>query len=123
MPVSGRAVVVTLAIVVAAVAVGALSVSSQLDRAALFSPEGYAESGTPLGIQVGSSTADAAVVLNRFGLEQVDPAVPSACLGRQYQGVDVELWYDRSWRRGVICMTEDDNVVTSVAWYFNPLSP
>lgn len=99
-------------------------IADEFNRAGILSSEGYIESGSKFGIAIGMSHDAAAMRLSGRGLEKVELTAEQSCHGRSY-GPDrqVELWYDRSWRRGTICLSLVGNRIASVSWIYNWAAP
>ncbi len=115
--------VIWVALGVALVGFGYL-MADEFNRAGVLSSKGYIESGSKFGIDIGMSRDAAARQLSDQGLEQVELTATQSCHGRSH-GPDryVELWYDRSWRRGTICLSSTGNRVASVSWVYNWAAP
>jgi hypothetical protein len=112
------------AALVAALAGIGYMMADEFNRAGILSSEGYIESGSKFGMEIGMSRDTAASRLSERGLEQVELTAQQSCHGRSY-GPDrqVELWYDRSWRRGTICLSSTGNRIASVSWIYNWSAP
>ena len=94
--------------------------SDEFNRAGVSASEGYVESGSKFGIEIGMSRDAAVNRLASRGLDQVDLTAPQSCHGRNYGPErQVELWYDRSWRRGTICLSSEENKIASISWVYN----
>jgi hypothetical protein len=101
--------------------------SDEFDKTAMIGGSyGYIESGAKFGIYVGMSQSDARQILANRGLTPEDLADPErlvpphTCLHRKYPSYrDIELWSDRSWRRGTICLSLAQGKVASVAWHYD----
>ncbi|MGE0653311.1 MAG: hypothetical protein AB7P12_16440 [Alphaproteobacteria bacterium] len=103
----------------AAIVVGiAYLMSDEFNRAGILSSEGYIEHGSKFGIDIGMNVAANRLV--EHGLEPVELTATHSCHGRAYGSERrVELWYDRTWRRGTICVSSEENRVASVSWIYN----
>jgi hypothetical protein len=80
-----------------------------------------------LGARLGMSAEEAQAQLKTHGVE-LDPLFDRsskdfACFSMQPAGSQILVFSDRTWRRGVICLSLDDDRVTRIDWYYNPLSP
>jgi hypothetical protein len=99
--------------------------SDEFNRSGALASEGYIESGSKFGIEIGMSRDAAANKLASRGLEwselPTDPRFsPQSCHGHTHSPERlVELWIDRSWRRGTICLSSEENKITSVSWVYN----
>lgn len=113
-----------LALIAALVGIGFLK-ADEFNRAGMLSSEGYIESGSKFDVTIGMPRDAAARRLSDRGLEEVEQlTADQSCHGRSY-GADrqVELWYDRSWRRGTICLSSTGNRVASLSWIYDWSAP
>lgn len=111
-------------VLVALILAFAYMMTDEFNRAGLLSSEGYVGNGTKFGVEIGKSRNLAAQRLLDRGLEPVALTSVQSCHGRTYDTKrQVELWYDRTWRRGTICLSSEANKVTSVSWIYNWAAP
>ena len=106
------------------IAVAAFISSDEFDRAGIMSSEGYIERGSKFGMDIGMPRDVATTKLAARGLEPVELTATQSCHNRTFRPErQVELWCDRTWRRGTICISSEQNKVASVSWIYNRAAP
>jgi hypothetical protein len=108
-------------VVVAALAGGAgVMFSDEYNRAALFNNSGYAASGTRFSVQIGESRDRAISQLRSSrALAYEETYRGHNCLMREYRDARTfDIFIDRSWRQGSICVISDGRNVLEVAWLY-----
>lgn len=100
-------------------------IADEPNRKFVFDPIGYADSGSAFSVAVGQSRDTAISALNRrrsFSLYESRSG--DTCLARRYnRQVQLDIFEDKSWRRGTICLVSTGDVVLEVVWYYNFLAP
>jgi len=104
--------------------------SNEWNRAA-FGSEGYIVEGKKFGLTIGASKKEMTEYLVERGL--ADRSIPrtnevghnpQSCHLHIYANeYEVQLWADKSWRRGTICVAYLDGKLTRVSWIYNMLAP
>jgi len=105
-------------VVVAAITILATIAHWDARREVLWAWRGYADSGEALGVRVGEPFPTAEGRLLRFsGVSRNGHKQGGICIMREFEGdVTLHLFWDRSWRYGVICVAERDGRVAEVIW-------
>ncbi len=93
-------------------------------RLALFSPEGHKSSGEILGAKVGMSTSEFRSAIESRGFELWKKEKENAsCPRYRIQAESIDVFFDKSWSRGIVCAGSTKGRVVIIAWYFDPLAP
>ena len=87
--------------------------------------------GEKFGISIGDSTPLVTEKLKGNGLIYRETSsiehnrkTPDTCHGFKYENIDmIRLYYDPSWRRGVVCVIVKDDAMVAMSWFFQPGSP
>lgn len=111
--------------VVAAAMLGlAVFLLNPLNRLVLTARTGQTpQTSFPIDV-VGRDFQSARLALEESGISYHREIVNGRCAN-----VDIDenhrafMFRDASWRRGVVCLMEQDGVVDSVAWWFSPGAP
>lgn len=108
------------AVVVVAMIALATFLAEPYNRAGALGSGGLRLQGSALGIAIGVEREDAHATLIAHGLSVGQPQAANHCLGRDYGAEDetLELWDDRSWRRGTVCLGLRNGKVVSIAWSY-----
>jgi hypothetical protein len=82
---------------------------------------------TLLGVRLGMSAADAQAQLSAHGLD-LEPLFERSskdlsCFLMQPTKSQILVFSDKTWRRGIVCLSLGENRVERIDWYYNPLSP
>lgn len=86
----------------------------------MFDQMGYIKSGTFVGVDVGMDQAAAIdSIKTRFPeFEFVGPNTEGNCSDFTLEGDEFIQLYDSTWRGGLMCMSFENQKVTSIAWIF-----
>ena len=77
-----------------------------------------------LGVSIGASRGQAIAELTSRGYQHYETTSGGKCLYRSYDAdVQLDVFRDRSWRRGTICVASQGRRIKEIQWWFNPLSP
>ncbi len=110
---------VALAVTLVAASHAAVFLQDDFNRLGVFGSGGFVTSGSMFGLTIGMDRTAAARHLTGRGLQIGEPSRPGHCLGREnLPDQDMELWDDRSWRHGVICLGSKDGKIISIAWSY-----
>ena len=117
---------------IALLTLGALLVffSSEWNRT-LFYPEGFIEKGKKFGLEIGHSKEIVTErILDRglidrtgLGANETGYNLQSCHLHIYEDRYEVQLWVDKSWRKGTICVAFLDGKLARMSWWYNPLAP
>jgi hypothetical protein len=102
----------------------ALFIADERNRAALLVPEGVVDHGEKFGVSVGESRemARGSLLSGGFGFE--GSQVGGRCVRHAYEPTEmVDVFSDRSWRSGTVCVISRDSRVVAVDWLFMPMTP
>lgn len=102
----------------------ALFMLNPLNRLVLTSRTGQTpQASFPIDV-VGQDFQSARDALEGAGIRYSREVTSGRCanveIGENYRAF---MFRDTSWRRGVVCLLEQDGVVESVAWWFSPGAP
>jgi hypothetical protein len=100
-------------------------ITDEFNRKYIFNPIGYRDAGSAFSVVVGQPRNTALNTLkNNDTLSLYESRPGNHCLTRRYgQEMDLDIFEDRSWRRGSICVASAGGVVVEVVWYYNFLAP
>ncbi len=91
--------------------------SDEFNRTGFLGSEGFIDSGSKFGIQIGMDRNVAEDRLRSRGLESMEPSVSGRCLDRPYPAdQQVGLWLDDSRFGGTICLASRNNQIVSIGW-------
>jgi len=107
-----------------------LFISNEWNRAA-FGAHGHIEKGTKFGLTIGDSKSEVVSYLVARGLTDGTTLEinethynPQSCHNHIYSDeYEVQIWDDRSWRRGTICVAFLDGKLARVSWYYGMFQP
>ena len=126
-----RWVIVLAPVVAALVATIFLAMPFERTHATFFDSVGFVEQGRRFGVDVGVAANDAETILVRSGLIAALHGVSEAVVGEGWrcggrmmrEAESMQIFFDRSWRHGAVCLFRKNDRVVAVAWTFSPLSP
>jgi hypothetical protein len=117
--------IVLYVVIAAAVLAAGWFLSNDVNRVALFSPEGKAEQFGKFGVAIGDSIASARERLQGRGFERSLYPSPTErhCLGEALrENEKADAYLDRSWRNGFVCVFYIDGKVSKLKWGFAIMS-
>ena len=101
-----------------------LFLSDEYNWTAVLGSEGFVDTGSKFGVSVGGLRSEASAKLSDRGLVLEESFDGGSCLNRSYPDEqNVEVWSDRSWRRGTICLASENNQVVSIGWFYSWMQP
>ncbi len=111
---------IAILLVLAVVAAGIVFVmSDEFNRDGILGSEGFIDSGSKFGIQIGMARDEAENKLQSHGLKSMEPATPGHCLGRPYPAdQQVDLWLDDGRFGGTICLALRNGEIVSIGWAY-----
>lgn len=111
-------------IVIGAIAFAILFASSERNRAALLSQEGFITEGSKFGVSVGQTTESAATTLRRANWQYIETKNGGYCYRHVYStATKVVVFFDESWRKTTFCLGTKDGHVISIQWNADPFTP
>jgi hypothetical protein len=98
--------------------------ASEANRSALFAQEGVATTGRRFGISMGESEHSAVATLSKVGWRYDHRQNGGNCVRHAYPATKtMTVLFDKSWRKGTICLISTSARIDAVEWYFAPFSP
>lgn len=99
--------------------------SDPFNLAGVYGSQGFIRSGEKFNISVGGSRSQATAMLRKKGINAVAPTSTfHGCFVNPVPpSQQIELFWDRSWRRGTICIASSKDTVTALGWHYNWLAP
>jgi hypothetical protein len=100
-----------------------VELSNESTRLLITQSQGVRESGSAFGVTIGATRSSAVTTLrSQFTYRRTKRG--GECLVRQFSAeYDLDIFHDRSWRKGAICVASRDGQVTTIVWSFNPFAP
>ena len=97
--------------------------SFEPNRLAISWTGGFVKEGAKFGVQIGQPADTAQASLAKMGWKFSEILDGHECLSKNYpDGVRVELYEDRTWRSGSLCLASKDNRVLSIEWDYTPFA-
>lgn len=119
-----RSKIIAIALLAMA-AVGFTLFMEETNRKFVFDPSGHVETGSAFSVMVGDTRSSALRTLNigqPFSL--YESRLGTNCLTRRFdRQMQLDIFEDKSWRRGTVCIVSTGGVVSEVIWYYNFLAP
>jgi len=100
---------------------GAIFFSNDRNRA-YFGSRGNIEEGKKFGIKIGDSRVNVISHLEKSNFENITSdqplnSNPQECHFIVYaDDIKVDVFWDASWRRGIICVASQDGIVVRMSW-------
>lgn len=96
-----------------------LSRHSEFNRAGLVGTSGRIDSGEKFGVSIGDDYRHIQERFQRIGFEKTELTKAQSCHGFDYpQHQRPELWFDKSWKKGTLCLVTSRDKVTYLSWSY-----
>jgi hypothetical protein len=102
----------------------ALLLSGERNRTALLTPDGFKDHGQKFGISTNEPIQSASAHLLSNGWAYFDTKIGGYCTNRHYPPtVKLVIYFDRSWRKTILCLGAKNERVASIEWHAGPFAP
>lgn len=116
------------AILLLLVVLGLLFGADGLTRTAILNSSDILSEGGRFGLEIGAGKRTIAPRMKELGLRRVhlnsirERNPTNSCHGVAYSSQhEVQVFRDKSWRHGVICVVLRDARVEAISWHFTPI--
>lgn len=93
------------------------------NRLTLFQPNGFIQSGSVLGVEVGDTRSSAQSKLRSHGMIFSETKNGGTCFFRPVKpDRQLDLFFVQSWHGGIVCIVSRNERVEELIWAFQPIS-